>query len=547
MKRMSADQALRQRTSFTDIERQGLRAHCQKYPATSRPALALWFELQFGRKIGVSSVHDILSDKYTYLDNEEATAAMRKQRGPQWRDLEDALFKWWQEQQPCRPTGKELKGKANELWQLIPTCQRQKVPSFSDGWLTNWRNRHGLAQPRGLENTMYITASGGSMGVQEPSKAIPFDVPWPMWPAMPDSHVDKHRTKRQCISRPKGQPAMLDINSVMNGPTLELTVPHAVVVPSQNFHKISSSFNSGLWQNVWELFSNCSVQAARDMIIPAERVLGVFNPILRAAESNLKAKFSELLFDFDSYMWQDWERQRQKALVLELRKAINILNTAELFKRPRLVPKRHATIYDEWFLDYISPEILRSPSPRIPEDENGDGTTLVQQSLGTLSLLKRRKSQSHTFIISSVGKGGRIDVCTRTCNSNLNTDENDLVEQLFLEITITPPSDTFLIPQTVFRLSRETSRYRSTLLTPIISFRRIRPDSDDIFQIARYGTSEDLQRALSSGKASLSDCDTEGRSLMNVRRHNPTHVLCQTYKLLSTLCVAQIHQHSSTF
>lgn len=206
---MSADQALRQRISFTDIERQGLRTHHQKYPATSRPALASWFELQFGRRISVSSVHDILSNKYAYLDNAEATGATRKQRGPQWRDLEDALSKWWQEEQPRRPTGKQLKEKATELWRLIPACQGKNVASFSDGWLTNWRTRHGLAQPRGPENTTYITASDDSMRVQAALKIIQFvefDSPQPTLPAVRDSNVDKYRTKRQCTKRPEGQP-----------------------------------------------------------------------------------------------------------------------------------------------------------------------------------------------------------------------------------------------------------------------------------------------------------------------------------------------------
>jgi hypothetical protein len=515
-KRMSTDRATRQRTSFTDIERQGLRAHHQKYPATSRPALASWFELQFGRKISVSSVHDILSDKYAYLDNGEATAATRKQRGPQWRDLEDTLFRWWHNEQPRRVTGKELKDKANELWRLIPACQGKNIPSFSDGWLTNWRTRHGLAQPRGPEKFTSITPSGDSMQVQMAPKVIRFDLPQFMMPTMADPLMDRYRTKRQCTKRLEMQPTKLNVNSVIDRPTSELMFLHTVVVTPQTLHKTSSSFNSILWHNVWELFLNSSTQAAHDTIMPAERILNVFNPILRAAELDLKAKNSALIFNSHRYMWQDTMQQRKEALVLELGKAINFLNTAGLFKLPRSAPERHGTIYDEWFLDFMRPEVLRSTSPEIPEDESGNFSTHVRQSTETLSLLKRRKSQHHTAITLSVGNGGRIDVWTRTCNGNFGSDEDDLVEQVYVNITITPPRGTYSVPQTAFRLSRETSQYKSTLLTPIISFRRTRPDSDDIFKIARYGTSEALQRALSSGKASLTDCDTKGRSLVNV-------------------------------
>jgi hypothetical protein len=204
--------------------------------------------------------------------------------------------------------------------------------------------------------------------------------------------------------------------------------------------------------------------------------------------------------------------------VVELRKAINLLNTAELFKLPRSVPETHATIYDDWFLDYIRPEILRSPSPEISEDDRGSCTTLIKSSTENLSLPKRRESKSHAAISLNIGKDGRIDIWTQTYTRKLNPNETGVVEQFYTNITITPPQDTCSIPQTVFRLSRETSQYKSTLLTPIMSFRRTRADSDDIFWIASHGTSESLQRVLSSGEASLTDCDTKGRSLVNVRQ-----------------------------
>jgi Tc5 transposase DNA-binding domain len=72
-------------------------------------------------------------------------------RGPQWVQLEDALFRWWQETQPRDVIGKELKVKAAELWPTLPASNGKRVPSFSDGWLNSWRARHGLAQPRGTK------------------------------------------------------------------------------------------------------------------------------------------------------------------------------------------------------------------------------------------------------------------------------------------------------------------------------------------------------------------------------------------------------------
>jgi hypothetical protein len=144
---MSAVQKSKQRISFTDKERQRLREYHTNNPSFTPQQLASWFGIEFGRKVSNSSVYDILSDKYAYLDDAEASDAARRKKGPQWVELEGALFKWWQDVQPREVTGKELRNKANEIWQVLPTCQGKKQPSFSDGWLTSWRARHGLASP----------------------------------------------------------------------------------------------------------------------------------------------------------------------------------------------------------------------------------------------------------------------------------------------------------------------------------------------------------------------------------------------------------------
>lgn len=492
MTERSAGQAPRQRISFTDIERQGLRKHHQKYPATSPPALTSWFELQFGRKISVSSVHDILSDKYAYLDNTKATGATRKQRRPQWQDLEDALFRWWQEEQPRRVTGKELKDKANELWKLIPAYQREKAPSFSDGWLTNWRNRHGLAQARESE-TALINPGGQLL----------------------ETGRNQHRTERQCMQQ---HHIALAFHFSLEQSTSGYTVSKPNMMPSIHRNQALPWFSPNLWKDLLVLSLEFSGETTRDIFIPAERVLGVLDLILSLAESSSNLK-SSWVAGMSHYRDKTGKNSQPAVIPTEIRNVIDLLKTAELFKLPSSVCETQPTFYEEWFLDYISPDILRSQSPGLfglPEDDGTHPTTLVQDSTEALRLFRRQRSQSHTMFTTKFGRGGRINIWSRTYTNISGTKQPSSIEQCYTNITITAPGDVRLVPQTVFSLAREISQHGSTLFTPVISFRRTRPDSDEIFRIARNGTSEALQRALFSGEASLSDCDTEGRSLINV-------------------------------
>jgi hypothetical protein len=144
---MSAILEIKKRIPITEIERKSLRAHHTAHPDLTHKHLITWFASVYAREISSSSVSESLSEKYSAVDNAEATGTKRK-RGPQWVQLEDSLFEFWNESQPRDITGKELKMKAAALWPTIPGTHGKKVPSFSDGWLNAWRVRHGLAQPR---------------------------------------------------------------------------------------------------------------------------------------------------------------------------------------------------------------------------------------------------------------------------------------------------------------------------------------------------------------------------------------------------------------
>lgn len=55
--------------SITDAQRQALRAWFkQQYPKPRQRDCIPWFEKQYNHRLAASTVSDILSDKYSYLD-----------------------------------------------------------------------------------------------------------------------------------------------------------------------------------------------------------------------------------------------------------------------------------------------------------------------------------------------------------------------------------------------------------------------------------------------------------------------------------------------
>jgi hypothetical protein len=52
---------------------------------------------------------------------------------------------------------------------------------------------------------------------------------------------------------------------------------------------------------------------------------------------------------------------------------------------------------------------------------------------------------------------------------------------------------------------------------PTLSFRPSRPDDSPVFELAKYGSPHDLVLMIENGYASLNDCNTKGRSLLNVK------------------------------
>lgn len=65
-------------------------------------------------------------------------------------------------------------------------------------------------------------------------------------------------------------------------------------------------------------------------------------------------------------------------------------------------------------------------------------------------------------------------------------------------------------------ISLQAYQNRTICFTPILTFCAIVPNDSKVFRVVEGGSVKRLKKLLSSGEASLGDCDPLGRSLLNV-------------------------------
>jgi len=540
---MSAANNRKQRISFTDKERQRLRLYHRSHPSLPPCQLGSWFKDQFGKKVSKPSIYDILSDKYAYLDNAKATDAVRKRKGPQWAELEDALFKWWQAVQPRDVTGKELKTKASEIWQNLPLCHKKKKPSFSDGWLSNWRARYGLSQSTKSMEAEPVSPEAGRMGdilcvlvanmpwaqqsiacpqflsLTASNSSLPFTLPIKARPHLGHMNlsysacrisVDSQFFSALPLTTKCHLPIALSnqgrssIGTYKSRADRECNVKRAKLtrsldaanfqgkMPCSKSTTVVALFDKSPWKGVQELSLKYNALKENDLIL-SDDVVNSFKPILSSLEYH--------------YSWSD----PQGVAVVNAEKAICLFIASEILRIQQAKDESQHLILEEWFLDFINYETLGSQSP--------EHKAMEVESTSNCSLrgvTRPKGSQCLTTTVSSFAKGGMVDICTWTYNSLDRSSDEQATQHFRAKIVFTPPATFSSVPQTTVHLATHTKSYTSTLLTPLISFRTIIPLDSEIFKIATFGTSTDLQILLSSGKASLTDCDPYGRSPINV-------------------------------
>lgn len=141
------------RAAFTIQEKVAIRRRHAEDPGLSQTALCQWFEQSFGKPIRQGTVSEILSNRYSHLDNALAPSQplQKRRRTEAYPALESALTGWFYAKQDCRDlviNGDAVRAKARFYWHQLPQYQGLEEPSFSDGWLSNFKVRHGIKQWR---------------------------------------------------------------------------------------------------------------------------------------------------------------------------------------------------------------------------------------------------------------------------------------------------------------------------------------------------------------------------------------------------------------
>jgi hypothetical protein len=482
--------SLKAKIPITDIQRQRLRVYHGNNPSLTLQGLISWFEREYGRTIPLSSVSSILSDKYAYLDNSHATDATRKTRGPQCAELEEALFRYWQELQPCTVNGSELRSKAIELWKALYESKGKRMPSFSEGWLTKWRRRYGIAP--------YGKAVGGASRKR----------PWTDTELGGSSHNGTQQVGHLRGFNYHG----IEIANALKRHCVYPGVAQTVTRGPMSYPRVRDIFtetDQSLCNGISSLFLEYSTQGTDNahFRVPRATLLGIFGPLLAAA-----ARHSFLSLYSDYYFGYGCTSAEAVAKVKQVMELLMASENFQLQPPPR---ESLSSSDGAWLLDWINFEHIRSPSPEpIELEENISGTPA--NSLGSMDLQNSRKPTSYTGMTSAVWGKWRVDAMVQSSKNANTAGIGHETEILSAVIAVTPPAIAVTTPRVMFRMQKDASHMHSPLSIPIISFQNVRPANSLVFKIARNGSSSALEMILSRGEASMSDCDPEGRSLINV-------------------------------
>ncbi|KAJ9272842.1 hypothetical protein DTO212C5_1103 [Paecilomyces variotii] len=140
---------MKRRNAISTAQKASLRAQRALNPKLSNIQLRNWFIQTYNQSIALSSVSEILSSRYNFLDSKTTHPRdlrdVKKRRQTDWPKLEEALFEWIQEAQTQIPiTGEVIREKARQFWTKLPTYKGLKMPVFSNGWLTAFQSRKAI-------------------------------------------------------------------------------------------------------------------------------------------------------------------------------------------------------------------------------------------------------------------------------------------------------------------------------------------------------------------------------------------------------------------
>lgn len=138
------------RTAFTEGEKAAIRRYHRQNPLLTQKELCTWFEGQFSKPVRQCTVSEFLSKRYSHLDSELQQPERKKHRKIAYADLEKALAQWVaiEERKKTTINGDILRIKARYYWHRLPQYSGLEEPSFSEGWLSGFKKRHGIKERR---------------------------------------------------------------------------------------------------------------------------------------------------------------------------------------------------------------------------------------------------------------------------------------------------------------------------------------------------------------------------------------------------------------
>ena len=122
------------RIGKTNAQKHALRAYYRSAtPKLKYDPLQTWFQSQYGERISKSTISDILSSKYLYLDTASFNTDQKRAKDPKWKVLEECLFEWEQRYEAIGGSisGELLRFKATELWEQLPEYEGQGIVILS--------------------------------------------------------------------------------------------------------------------------------------------------------------------------------------------------------------------------------------------------------------------------------------------------------------------------------------------------------------------------------------------------------------------------------
>jgi hypothetical protein len=142
------------RRAIGEADKQSIRQFSKDAIAGKRSIKEIqeWYKANTGHKLSPSTISEILSSRYNYLDTQTVKDSrdVKKHRSVEWPLLEIALFEWQQKMEARKIpiTGTILQEGARHLWARIPQYRELEQPKFSNGWLCGFKKRFSIKQYR---------------------------------------------------------------------------------------------------------------------------------------------------------------------------------------------------------------------------------------------------------------------------------------------------------------------------------------------------------------------------------------------------------------